>query len=291
MDQPDAGALFALPPEEFVAARDALAKRLRAEGDRDGAQAVRGLRRPTVPAWAVNQLARSQPDEVDVLVEAGERVRLAQAEALSGRGAAGLREASAQRRAVVERLADRAARILVEGGRDPEPHRSAIVSTLEAATLDDEAAGAVRAGTLSAQLVPPSGLDNMTALMPLPSDEVEETEERPEEPAVDERADEGADERAELEEDLRRARESAEGAAQLAGEADRDAQDADREAGESAGKVDALRGQLAEAERRAQAAILRLHERAVAATRARQDADERDADARRAQERLDRAQR
>ena len=44
--------LYGLPLEDFVAQRDALAKRLRADGDRDAAAAVKKLPKPTRAAWA-----------------------------------------------------------------------------------------------------------------------------------------------------------------------------------------------------------------------------------------------
>ena len=56
--------LFALPPAEFIAARDALAKRLKADGDATRAAEVKALRRPSVAAWAVNQVARRKPELV-----------------------------------------------------------------------------------------------------------------------------------------------------------------------------------------------------------------------------------
>ena len=53
--------LYGLPLDAFVPERDALAKRLRAEGRRDEAAEVKALRKPSVAAWAVNQAVRSQP--------------------------------------------------------------------------------------------------------------------------------------------------------------------------------------------------------------------------------------
>ena len=50
--------LFELSPERFVAERDATAKRLRSGGDVEAAARVTKLRRPTVAAWALDQLAR-----------------------------------------------------------------------------------------------------------------------------------------------------------------------------------------------------------------------------------------
>jgi hypothetical protein len=60
LDGAQAG-LYRRPLEEFVAARDQLARQLRAAGDRDAARQVAGLRRPSISAWAANQLAHAAP--------------------------------------------------------------------------------------------------------------------------------------------------------------------------------------------------------------------------------------
>ncbi len=67
--------LYKAPLEDFTARRNELVRKLRVSGDRDLAEAVRGLAKPSVAAWAVNQLAFNHPDEVDALMEAGERLR------------------------------------------------------------------------------------------------------------------------------------------------------------------------------------------------------------------------
>ena len=79
--------LFALPLDEFTQARNELARRAREEGQRARAARVMELRKPTLPAWVVNQLARRREVEVRRLIEAGERVAAAQADAMRGRGA------------------------------------------------------------------------------------------------------------------------------------------------------------------------------------------------------------
>jgi hypothetical protein len=148
--------LYALPPAEFVAARDALAKRLKAEGDAEGAKEIKALRRPTAAAWAVNQLARNHAGALGELLELGERLRRAQAKALSGRGAGMLKELLAERRASVERVARLAVRELGSGTAGAA-QRDAIVATLEAALADPDAAAAVEAGRLSRELPAPAG--------------------------------------------------------------------------------------------------------------------------------------
>jgi flagellar biosynthesis GTPase FlhF len=156
--------LFELSPEEFTGARDRLARSLRASGDRDAAAGVKQLRRPTVAAWALNQLARRHGDEVADLIEAGEALRQAQRRALSGVGAAPMRDAQQRRRTIVARLAERAATVLREQGVAPDAHAAAIRGALEAASVDDAAAAALLAARLSHPPEPVTGFDTVEGL-------------------------------------------------------------------------------------------------------------------------------
>jgi hypothetical protein len=148
--------LFDLPPEEFVAARDALAKRLKADGDKEASAAVKALRRPTVAAWAVNQVARSTTGRKDIatLLQVGDRLRDAHDALLEGKGDAGIREATAERRQLVAKLTKAAIAHLGAGG---EAQHDAISHTFDAAVADPDAGLAVRAGRLSKELDAPSG--------------------------------------------------------------------------------------------------------------------------------------
>jgi hypothetical protein len=158
------GRLYELPPEEFIAARDQLGRKLREAGDRTAAQRVRARRRPTVAAWAVNQAAQKRPELVAELLEAGAKLRQAQRRALSGLRDSGLRAASAERRKLLDRLQAAAADALAEAGRPAEPHRDAIAATFEAASVDGDAAVAVRSGTLERELPAPAGFGEVTGL-------------------------------------------------------------------------------------------------------------------------------
>ena len=60
-----------VPPEEFVAARDALAKKLKSEGKSDEAAAVKKLRKPTVTRWVADHVLRHHAREIVGLDEAG----------------------------------------------------------------------------------------------------------------------------------------------------------------------------------------------------------------------------
>jgi hypothetical protein len=164
--------LFELPPEQFVTERDAAAKRLRASGDTAGAAAVARLRRPTVAAWALDQLARRRPDDVRELVALGDDLRRAQRRALSGVGADELRELGVRRRRIVERLAQEADNVLRDTGRPASaPIHQAITGTLEAATVSPDDAAALLEGRLVRDLTPQSGfgeVDGFSVVAPPP---------------------------------------------------------------------------------------------------------------------------
>ncbi|UJA19148.1 hypothetical protein HJD18_02290 [Thermoleophilia bacterium SCSIO 60948] len=88
-----AAELYGLATEDFVGARDSLAKRLRSGGDRERADEVKALRKPSVPAAAVNRAVRAEPNLAAAVVEAGEELGVAQQEAIEDGDASGLRDA------------------------------------------------------------------------------------------------------------------------------------------------------------------------------------------------------
>ncbi|MDQ5822178.1 MAG: hypothetical protein M3540_12125, partial [Actinomycetota bacterium] len=67
--------LYGLPLDEFTKARNDLSARLKKAGATDAAAEVKALPKPSVPAWAVNQLARTRQREVRALLVAAERSR------------------------------------------------------------------------------------------------------------------------------------------------------------------------------------------------------------------------
>jgi hypothetical protein len=147
--------LFGLAPEEFVAARDELARRLRREGDREAATRVKALRRPPLSAWAVNRLARERGDALAPLLAAGERLRAATKAALAGEGAAELRAAAKAEREAVAGLVATAMELLEAAGHPAtDATRDRVAATLHAAASSPEAADLVRHGRLTADLDP-----------------------------------------------------------------------------------------------------------------------------------------
>src|SRR5437763_15597212 len=116
MDRSEIDQLWALPLEEFTRVRDDLARKAKEEGDPEAAKESKAHRKPTVAAWAVNQLARSRPDDVRRLLGLGEVLRRAQREALQGGGQDALRVATKERRQVVDELVQGAGQILAGAG-------------------------------------------------------------------------------------------------------------------------------------------------------------------------------
>ena len=160
-DQPrEPDDLFGLRPEEFTAARNALAKRLKAEGLTEQAAAVQALRRPSPTAWAVNQVAREQPALIDALMDAGQRLRTA-IETTVGGDRSGLPAAQTQERRAIQDVVGAAIALMeAAGDRVPESARQRMSETLRAATVDSSVAERLRKGNLETDMASPGlGLD------------------------------------------------------------------------------------------------------------------------------------
>ena len=145
--------LFTMAPAEFVPARNALAKALKADGHRDEAAAVAALRRPTVPDWALNSVALQDPDVVADAVDAAEHLRSVQAAALGDPSAApDLREAMAQARQASGALRKAAEDVLRRAGR-PAGDMSALTSRLNETMVHPGLLSQLHAGRLGTAAV------------------------------------------------------------------------------------------------------------------------------------------
>ena len=118
-------ALYRDPPEDFVRERDALAKQLREEGDRDVATRVKKLRRPSQSAWLINRVSADEPERARDLVEAADNLVAAQQRMLDeGGDAAELRSAAHAERERVEEMVSAARRVAAE---HPKPINEAMI--------------------------------------------------------------------------------------------------------------------------------------------------------------------
>jgi hypothetical protein len=146
--------LYGLPLERFVVERGALAKALRADGKRDEAAEAAKLRKPSVAAWAVNQLVRTQSRGVKALFKAGDQLQRAQADLLAGKGDAGkLRAAAEREREAVDELTEAARGLLSSEGHElGSATLDRVSDTLHAGALDDDARTQVQDGCLEREL-------------------------------------------------------------------------------------------------------------------------------------------
>lgn len=108
--------LYSLPLAEFTAARDQLAKQAREEGERAVAARIKELRKPSVSAWAINQLARSNELDLKRLLKASKRLAETQLQAVSGKDPKAFLEARREETDALNSMA-RAARQVLERGR------------------------------------------------------------------------------------------------------------------------------------------------------------------------------
>jgi hypothetical protein len=141
-----AGRLYGLPLEDFTRERDGAARELRRAKERDAADAVKKLPKPSQAAWAANTLARERRDLVDALLAAGDELRDAQDAAVAGKGAASLRDAATAERAAVDALVVAARELRPAGKRPTEVTLDRLRTTLHAAASDDEVRTALDRG-------------------------------------------------------------------------------------------------------------------------------------------------
>ena len=157
--------LYGLPLDEFVASRDGLARELRREGEKERAGEVAKLRKPSVAAWAVNQLARNNRKQLDLLLDAGHRLRTGQEELLKGGDRKKFEGARRDHERAVRELVASAGKLLEKGrGTGSEQVLASVDRTLRYASIDEEQRALLASGRLTAEVDAPgfgafTGLD------------------------------------------------------------------------------------------------------------------------------------
>lgn len=171
----DVDALFRLPLAEFTGARNTLAARLKKSGrgeEKAEAFLVKALVKPSISAWAVNQLFWNHRDAFDRLIAAGERFHKAQSSRLAGK-LADMRGALDARREALTHLTDLATALLRDAGPNPGQNPAPdtirrITATLEAMSAyaqHSDARHAWRPGRLTHDVDPP-GFDSLAPFVP-----------------------------------------------------------------------------------------------------------------------------
>ena len=131
----DIDRLYGLPLAEFTRARNEVAGELRKAGQREAAERVKALGKPTAVAGAVNRLVREHRGEVEQFLRAAVALRDAQ---FSGKGSPAV--AAQQEHEALERL-------IGIGGE-------AVRQSLLAAAVDDDAAQQLLEARLQRELEP-----------------------------------------------------------------------------------------------------------------------------------------
>jgi hypothetical protein len=232
-----AAELYALKPDEFIAARDEHVRQARVDGRAPLAKAVAGLRRPNQSAWLINQLARDQRDAVEELFSLGESLRAAHARADGGE----LQKISAERRKAEAALIRRARALGSQAGVDVTADMARETEeTLAAALASPDIAEEVLSGRLT-KPVSYSGFGTVLTSVPAPPT----PKKKPRPAAKSEPAADTADRRREqAEQVVADAREELEAAELDLAERERTADDAAHRAEELGDQVDRLREQL-----------------------------------------------
>ena len=127
--------LYGADPDAFVAERTRLAREMKDSGEMDAAAQLAKLKKPTVAAWALNQLARRHRRDVDLLLDAGHRLRQAQEKVVGGADREAFEQAQKTEREALRRLTQQASALL--GGASAQV-LSQISGTLRTAAVSEE---------------------------------------------------------------------------------------------------------------------------------------------------------
>jgi hypothetical protein len=161
----DVDELFKLPPDQFTAARNALAAKLKKNGHPAESADVKELARPPLSAWTVNQLFWRHRKAFDALLTAGDEFRQAQAAQMGGKPS-DLRGTLETRRKALSTLSTLAAALLEQGGHSAGPDTMRrVMTTLEALSSFGTHPDAPVAGRLTADVDAP-GFEALAALVP-----------------------------------------------------------------------------------------------------------------------------
>ena len=160
----DIDALFKLPLAEFTSARNMLATELKKGGRHNEAERVKLLAKPSVSAWAVNQLYWQHRQAFDQLIATGKRFGRGQKLRLVGK-VANMRESLDARREALSRLSDLATALLRDAGHNPTlDTMRRIATTLEAISAYALLPDGPTPGRLTQDVDPPS-FESLASLM------------------------------------------------------------------------------------------------------------------------------
>jgi hypothetical protein len=148
--------LLALPPPEFVSARNRLSAALR-KTDPTRAAAIKAMAKPSASVWATNQVARRAPDRLTRYLEASDALARAQSSGGgSDQGRRGYQAALAAQREALDQAVTAAREALTAAKLGaPRAVLDKITNDLRWAVLSEDLRGDLVAGRLTKDLEPP----------------------------------------------------------------------------------------------------------------------------------------
>jgi hypothetical protein len=149
--------LYAADLEEFTAERTTLVRELRDAGRDDDAEEIAGRRKPPLPAFLANRLARERSREMGSLIGAAQKL----SQAHRSGNAEALRDAQAELGETLRKLVSAASEVAGRQVSDPVEQR--LAETLRAAAVDSGAAALLRRGILPDE-VEASGFDALAGM-------------------------------------------------------------------------------------------------------------------------------
>ncbi len=159
-------ALYQLPLNEFTNARNALAVRLKKAGQGSKWAKVKSLIKPSLAAWAANQLYWKHKEAFENLITTGQNLLQAQLSQLTGKPAE-MDKAHSEQIAAISVLLNLSAELVRESGHNETPQMTRRMSrTLDALSIYPEGADAPTPGRLTAD-VEPLGFETISAMIPI----------------------------------------------------------------------------------------------------------------------------
>lgn len=144
--------LYAAPLEEFTRLRNEIAAGARQDGEPEAATRIGALKKPSVSAWVVNQIARTAQVDLQRLVKAGEALEQAQRESLSGKGPSGFEAARKEENDAVRLVRGASKQVLASVSA---PVLDRVVNSMRAGAASSEGRDILKRGRLTEDLEPP----------------------------------------------------------------------------------------------------------------------------------------
>jgi hypothetical protein len=150
--------LFEAPLEDFTRLRNELAAELKSDGRTEEAATIKAMKKPSLPVWALNQLARREPELIEKLLEVQRKIG-------GGSTPKSIQVLTRSRREIAGALTKAARGILDEQGHAAGASTIEKITNTLFATNTPEEIEALRAGRLSTELSSTS-LEEAFAAMP-----------------------------------------------------------------------------------------------------------------------------